>query len=315
MPDEGFSSWLQSNRDSWFGTFFVALTLCLVCSGGVALTAVSLRDWQNANKAIDRKKNVLLAAGFADQIQSSDDVNRIFEQSIRKELVDVSTGKALSDDQLTKLGVDPQTYDVRKAAKDASINVDVQAGALPGISKRAPLAEVYKIVDGEQVQGYIFPIYGNGLWSTLYGFLALAGDGQTVLGVTYYEHKETPGLGGEVENKKWKASWAGKKVYRDGDSEVALTVLKGRAAKDDAYAIDGLSGATITSKGVDNMVKYWMGTGAFGKYLANEQGHSPSSGGPSDADPSDAGHADAGHADHDDHDDHDDHAGHAGHGH
>jgi Na+-transporting NADH:ubiquinone oxidoreductase subunit C len=111
-------------------------------------------------------------------------------------------------------------------------------------------------------------VYGKGLWSTLYGFLSVEADKATVRGITFYKHAETPGLGGEVDNANWKQLWHGKQAF-DSDGAVALGVIKGKAPAEDPHAVDGLSGATITSNGVDDMVKYWLGPEGFGKFLAS----------------------------------------------
>lgn len=256
-------------RDSWQGTFVVALVLCLACSAVVSIAAVSLKGIQDDNKALDKKKNVLLAAGLATPESSADEINSTFESSVVRKLVDLETGKVLTDEELEELEIDPALFDPKKWANDPDARAAVEpAGALMGSNYRSPYAEVYEFEkDGES--GYVFPIYGMGLWGTLYGFLAVDGDGETVEGITYYQHKETPGLGGEVDNPGWKALWPGKKIYEQ-EGEVALSVIKGAAPSGDPYAIDGLSGATITSKGVDNMVKYWLGPDAFGQYLAKQ---------------------------------------------
>lgn len=251
-------------RDSVWGTVLIALILCVVCSLVVSSAAVGLKSAQEANKALDKKKNILLAAGLCEKGSSSDEVNGIYDENIVEHLVDIDTGEVV-DTESGDLPIDPATYDAKKAANDPDLREPVLDGALPGIANREPFAEVYEIVSDGATQGYILPIYGKGLWSTLYGFIAVEADGKTVKGITYYSHAETPGLGGEVDNPNWKASWAGKNIYKQ-DGEVGLGVVKGVATDD--YGIDGLSGATITSKGVDNMVKYWLGPNAFGKYLA-----------------------------------------------
>jgi Na+-transporting NADH:ubiquinone oxidoreductase subunit C len=132
------------------------------------------------------------------------------------------------------------------------------------------------------------PVSGYGLWSTMFGFIALEGDGQTVLGMNLYDQAETPGLGGEVVNPKWKALWKGKKVYNftgkelhesnlseKGHSieigEVALGLVKGSvdpAKPGSEYQVDALAGATLTSRGVSNLVQYWMGKDGYGIFLA-----------------------------------------------
>jgi Na+-transporting NADH:ubiquinone oxidoreductase subunit C len=119
----------------------------------------------------------------------------------------------------------------------------------------------------------ILPIRGYGLWSTLYGFVALESDANTIVGLGFYEHAETPGLGGEVDNPSWKAKWSGKLAYKNGD--VAISVLKGAvnpAAADAQWQVDGLSGATLTTKGVHNLVQYWLGDDGFAPLLGNLRG-------------------------------------------
>ena len=125
----------------------------------------------------------------------------------------------------------------------------------------------------------ILPIYGKGLWSTLYGFIAVDADGQTIRGITFYEHGETPGLGGEVENPAWKALWPGKSAFSAEEIKGSsldhlptpiIQVAKGQVTSETVQAehkVDGLSGATITSNGVTALVRYWLGPDGFGSYL------------------------------------------------
>ena len=126
-------------------------------------------------------------------------------------------------------------------------------------------------MQNDNISKIVLPIRGYGLWGTLYGYIAIENDLNTVVGIEFYEHKETPGLGGEVDNPSWKNSWAGKQIYNNND-EVYLSVLKGAVPKDDPefiYRIDGLSGATLTSNGITNMIKYWFGESGYSKFLAN----------------------------------------------
>jgi Na+-transporting NADH:ubiquinone oxidoreductase subunit C len=98
--------------------------------------------------------------------------------------------------------------------------------------------------------------------------MAIENDFNTVSGLVFYDHKETPGLGAEVDNPKWKALWAGKKIY--DENGVKLQVIKGIVSKDDAeieYKVDGLSGATLTARGVSNMISYWFGESGYSKLL------------------------------------------------
>jgi Na+-transporting NADH:ubiquinone oxidoreductase subunit C len=126
------------------------------------------------------------------------------------------------------------------------------------------------LVEGEQgIERIILPVHGYGLWSTLYGFIALESDLNTVAGLGFYEHAETPGLGGEVDNPRWKAVWSGKQVYPQGSSEPAIGLIKGKALAANVHDIDGLAGATLTSNGVTNLVKFWLGENGFAPFLTN----------------------------------------------
>lgn len=241
-------------NDSIKKTFTVAALLCVVCAIVVSSAAVMLRPAQQANKLLDLKTNILASAGL---LKAGVDVETQFEQ-ITTRIVDMETGRFTD-------AVDPASYDQRKAAKDPAFSVELSGDEdIAKIKRRAKYSTVY-LVEGEQgIEKIILPISGYGLWSTLYGFLALESDLQTVAGIGFYEHAETPGLGGEIDNPNWKASWVGKQAYSEG--ELAITILKGRVDLDRPGAesqIDGLAGATLTTKGVDNLVKYWLGEQGF----------------------------------------------------
>jgi len=239
----------------------VAVLLCLVCSVVVSGAAVLLRDAQQVNKARDMKKNILAAAGL---LKEGVSIEEQFEK-VEIKAVDFSSGTFTSE-------VDPSAYDQRKAAKDAAMSQEVPDEAdIAKINRQANYGLVYIVNDDQgNLDRIILPVKGYGLWSTLHGFIALEKDFNEVVGLGFYEHGETPGLGGEVDNPLWKAKWEGKKVY-DGD-KVELTVIKGEVAADTPnaeYKVDGLSGATLTSKGVDNLIKYWMGDHGYAKFLSN----------------------------------------------
>jgi Na+-transporting NADH:ubiquinone oxidoreductase subunit C len=239
-----------------------AAVVCLVCAVVVSSAAVSLAERQNRNAALDKQKNVLLAAGLAtdDESLSEADIASRFEP-ISPVLVELAGGEAVSDS-------DPATFDQRAAARD------------PGRSRVAPenaarvirmpnQALVYEVRAAEgQLDMVVLPVEGLGLWGTLYGFVALEGDLQTIRGLAFYEHKETPGLGGEVDNPRWKALWPGRRAFDDELTPV-IRVVKGLAGDvaDNPHGVDGLSGATITSRGVTNLLQFWLGPDGFGPYL------------------------------------------------
>jgi Na+-transporting NADH:ubiquinone oxidoreductase subunit C len=164
-------------------------------------------------------------------------------------------------------------YDQIKAAKLPTMSdaFEAKSDDLAGITRKEKWSHVYLVKgDGDSVEKYVFPIRGKGLWSILKGFIAVETDFQTIAGLTYYEHGETPGLGGEVDNTSWKEKWIGKAIYGDS-GDVEIEVIKGIADADDKYAIDGLSGATITSRGVTNMLQFWLGPEGFGPYIQNQK--------------------------------------------
>ena len=239
-----------------------AAVVCLVCSIVVSSAAVALRPRQLENKELDRQKQVLTVAGLIETGQSvtPEEVQRLFDDSIVARAVELSNGDY--DES-----VDPATYDQRKASKDPATSSLAPANTA-GITRVPSKAQVYRRIEDGQVQSLILPIEGKGLWSTLYGFIALAPDTTTIRGITFYEHGETPGLGGEVDNPSWKALWVDRKAY-DDDWQPAVEVIKGTAgpAAEDPYRVDGLSGSTLTARGVTNLVQFWLGENGFDRYL------------------------------------------------
>lgn len=257
----------MSQRESLGNTFLVALILCVVCSLGVSTAAVALRDKQEENQELDRKKNILDATGIAyDETGapaselSREQVNQLYAR-IDEKLVNLETGEYVTD-------LDIETYDERAAAKDPETSVAIEDPAFDiGISRRETVARVFFVRDPEgNIEQVVLPVYGKGLWSTLYGYLAIRSDLKTIQGLTFYEHAETPGLGGEVENPMWKAQWQGLYLYGE-EGNPAAGVAKGPAPSDSEYLVDGLSGSTITSRGVTNLVRYWASDNGFGPFL------------------------------------------------
>jgi Na+-transporting NADH:ubiquinone oxidoreductase subunit C len=236
-----------ANNESIQKTFTVAFLLCIACSVIVSTAAVALKPLQIANKEKDFKINILKAGGLYDQgLADGKSIDEMFD-SVEPKIVDFSTGKYTD-------AVDVDTYDQRKASKDPALsNALTSEEDLAKIVSQEKYSKVYLVKEGDALKKLILPVKGYGLWSTLYGFISLESDLNTVSGITFYEHAETPGLGGEIDNPNWKKLWVGKKVYADGADSVALTVIKGKvndSTPTPEHKIDGLSGATLTGKGV-----------------------------------------------------------------
>lgn len=249
------------NKNSIQYTIMVALALCIVCSVVVSTAAVMLKPAQEANRAKDFKSNILSSAGLLEEGKS---VDEIF-QGVDTRIVDLQTGTFT--DAFT-----PEEFDQRKASNDPKLSDDLEADRdIAGIGRMERYAEVYLATDSQGRELLILPVRGYGLWGTLYGFLALESDYNTIVGLTFYEHKETPGLGAEVDNPAWKSLWEGKQVY-DENGEVAISVIKGKVDSNTPnaeYKVDGLSGATLTSRGVHNLLRFWLGENGYKPFLQN----------------------------------------------
>lgn len=257
------------SNDTIVKTLIVALLLCLVCSIVVSLSAVMLKPEQISNKNLEKQKNILLAAGLLqDASASKNDIETLFDK-VEVKLIELDNGEYVEEST-----VDPKLYDQRKAAKDPELSRALTtAEDEAGIRRLEKYSFVYLVNKDGKLDKIVLPIRGYGLWSTLYGFLALESDGYTVAGLGFYEHAETPGLGGEVDNPRWKKIWPGKEVY-DQSGEPAIQLVKGNVNPSDpnsVYKVDALAGATLTSRGVENLVQFWVGDLGFGPYLKRVQ--------------------------------------------
>lgn len=256
---------MSSQRESTARTLLVALLVCLVCSVFVAGAAVALKPTQLDNRLLDKQRSILAIAGLGNPGMPSADVKAMFDDTIKARLVDLETGK-FSDE------FDPVTFDPLAAAKDPQLSKTLPSSQdIASIRRLERYTTVYVVEKDGQVDTVILPVRGYGLWSTLYGFIALKGDLNTVVGMGFYQHAETPGLGGEVDNPKWTGQWPGKQVY-DEDGDLAVQVVKGGVnpqSPDAVHQVDGLAGATLTSNGVDHLLKFWLGQNGLGPFIAN----------------------------------------------
>jgi len=254
------------SNDSLKNIIGVALGVCLVCSILVATAAVLLKPKQVANQTQEKLKNVLLAGGLIQKNQKDVDIKKVFAEKIEPALVDLETGEQLPKEKMTG-NFAPEAFDVKKLSKEPETSHNLTAAEDKADIKRIPkYMMVYFVKEGDHFSRVILPVHGTGLWSTMYGFLALDSDLRTIKGFTIYEHGETPGLGGEIENPQWQADWEGKTVF-DKEGNYILKILKGKAAPGSSIEIDGLSGATLTTRGVDNMIAFWLGADGYGPFL------------------------------------------------
>lgn len=250
-------------RDSPVSTVRFAATVSLICSILVAGSAVLLRDRQESNRLLDRRLKVLAVAGLVapGERPSRDEIFARFERRIRAVPIELVTGRPAT-------GLDVAAFDQRRASQDPDRS-RIAPRNDAGVSRLPEHAVVYHLMEDDAVAAIILPVEGKGLWSTLYGFLALGPDTRVVRGIDFYEHGETPGLGDGIEDPVWRARWEDRRAF-DDDWEPRIEVIKGPAPPPTSapHEVDGLAGATLTGRGVTNLVRFWLGPDGFGPYLA-----------------------------------------------
>ncbi len=237
------------DRDSISNTLTIAIGLSLVCSIIVSSAAIVLKPIQVQNEELFRQQIILDVAGL---MEPGGDINALFE-TIEPRTVDLETGDYVDEGDPELTVTIPDDLDVA------------------GIGQRPKYVAVYLVMDGDSIEQIILPVYGKGLWSTMLGYLAVAPDGNTIKGLRFYAHAETPGLGDQMDKEPWRALWVGKQVYGSGD-DPQIRVVRGpvpAGAPNPEHLIDGMSGATLTGNGISGLVRYWTGPHGFGPYLKN----------------------------------------------
>jgi Na+-transporting NADH:ubiquinone oxidoreductase subunit C len=254
-----FNLWrrfLAAPNDSAGKTLVVALLVALASSLVVSFTAVTLKPLQVAN--LERERQARLAAMIATLPGMEEILREAGAESLEVRVVDLSTGTYATD-------IDPATYDQRAAAADPDLSQALSPDTdIAGLKRRANFAPVYLIGSAGAPALVVLPVHGSGYQSTLYGYLALEGDANTVAGLTFYEQGDSPGMGARVEEAEWQALWAGKSIA-DETGRILIAVVQGKATG--PYQVDGISGATRTSDGVTNLLQFWLGENGFGPFL------------------------------------------------
>ncbi len=252
---------MSSNKETPIKTIGFVLLVCLVCAALVSISAVQLKPLQTANKLLDQQTKILEAANLLET--AGNDIVGVYNKYVEAKMIDLNSGDFIEGD--------PLAFDERRNSRD-SAKSDKPKNDIAGINRRSHDAVVYLVRNDQgSVDTVILPIVGSGLWDLMFGFVGLDADLNTIKSVVYSDHKETPGLGAEVMNPKWKALWPGKKVYGD-DNKVAIELVKGGAKPDDIYGVDALSGATLTSKGVTNTLHFWFGEEGYAPFIAKNRG-------------------------------------------
>lgn len=252
-----FGRFLDLPADSLPKTLFVAVSLCLVASMVVSAAAVALRPIQEVNALKDKQVNILQVAGV---YEPGTDVVEAFD-AFEPHVLELETGRFTD-------AFDLASFDDAAIAEDPTTSIALVEDPA-GIGRRGNFVTVYLLRDDAgAIDKVILPIHGYGLWSTLYGFIALEENGNDIFGLQFYSHAETPGLGGEVDNPRWKGLWAGKKL-KDEAGILQISVTKTAPDAGAEYHVDALAGATLTTVGIHNLVRFWMGEAGYVPFLKN----------------------------------------------
>jgi len=252
-------------KDSAPKTLLVSLAVCLVCSLVVSAAAIWLRPLHREHLKREQRAHVLEM--LEQQPGLSKLLGGIDPSAIETRIVNLDRGEEDTD-------IDAATYDPRAAARDPARSTTIpKERDFAGIERRARWARVYVIRHEGRIRSLILPIFGRGYGGLIHGYLALEGDANTIAGISFYEHTETPGIGDEITHGAWRERWHGKRV-RNAEGKVRIRVVDEEAAKTDEdplHRVDAIGGATRSSQGVGNMVRFWMGDDGFGPYLRSLQ--------------------------------------------
>lgn len=255
---------LDLPKDHPLKALIVTLGVALICSTLVTGSAVLLRPMQIANKEAERQRQ--LVTDILLQLEGADDV-AAGRLDVEARVIDLASGDYVPS-------IEPRLYDQLREARDPESRIDIpDEFDIAGLRTRERFAVVYEVRQGGQTKLLILPVRGLGYGSMLYGYLGLAEDANTIVGLSFYEHGETPGLGALIDAPDWKAQWRDKKL-RDENGVLRIGVGQGQLAPDTPearYQVDGLIGATKTSIGVTNLLQYWLGEHGFGPFLRKFQ--------------------------------------------
>jgi Na+-transporting NADH:ubiquinone oxidoreductase subunit C len=244
------------NNDSPVKAFLVVLIVAVVCSSLVSAAVVILRPIQLNNQLLDRSRNIMQLTGLLSEgVETDDEEMLALYKSLDTRIVDIDQG--LFDNT-----VNTDTFDKRRAASNPELSVVVPAEYdQANLGRRSRYAPVYLVWQDDELNRIILPIRGAAMWSTLYGYLALEADLNTVSAATFYEHAETPGLGDQITRPDWLAQWQGRQIY-DAQGELRFAVSTGQVQPGSLAAqheVDALTGATVTADAVTALVHYWLG--------------------------------------------------------
>jgi len=242
-------------ENNYIKTYIFMGIITLISSILLSYTYSALKERSDHNVRFDKQRNIIKSTGIDIQLLSEEDIINNYTQNITEIILDENCNR-VEDVAWSSL----MLFEDKKSGISFFINKKdkIKFNAIEDKEFDKSITKYLPLFYHSLKNVYIFPISGKGLWSTLFGFLALDSDKNTVKGITFYKHKETPGLGGEVDKEWFQRNFIGKKIFNSDDNLVSVEVLKGAASmlpeNKKIHAVDGISGATVTSKGLSDFL-------------------------------------------------------------
>ena len=220
--------------------------ITVVCGGLLAFAAVSLKPMQDANIAMEQKKNILSSVLT---LKEGENIDEIYSKKVNGFVIDFEGN-------------------VKDGMKPEQVIIAAEYKKLP----KDRLLPVYEFRnDSNKVEFAVMPVYGYGLWNNIWGFVAVKSDFNTIQGVKFQHAGETPGLGARIESEEIQERFKGKQIFDNGTlTAVAIQKGEGNNYDQELHKVDGMSGATLTGKGVNNMLKDYLA--CYEKYLKKNSG-------------------------------------------
>ncbi|MGI9327607.1 MAG: NADH:ubiquinone reductase (Na(+)-transporting) subunit C [Pseudomonadales bacterium] len=257
-----FSVDVNSHNNSVSHTILFAIAVAVVLGAIVTAVSVFLEPAQAENR--ERAQQAIFQDLLENQPGFENIADRHGAQQMEHRLVDLDTG----------------CYDIKIAASDYAQSVDPRQSKhtqaltreqdIATIKLRAKYALVHLIRDADRIIAVVLPVYGLGYSSRLSGYLTLAADGNSIRSLVFYDHNETPGMGGRISTADWQVQWQNKSLRDEsGNLRIGVAASTPTSIENRPYQIDAMTGATITGRGVTNLLRFWLGPMGFETFLYN----------------------------------------------
>ena len=223
-------------RQSNLYIILYSAAITVVCGGLLAFASITLKDEQDANIALEQKKNILSSVLVVDEDAN---IEERYAKRVRSFVLDFEGN--------VKPGL---------RAEDVTIAVEYKKAPK---ERLLPVYEFRSANDSSKVEYAVMPVYGYGLWNNIWGFIAVKSDFTTIQGVKFQHAGETPGLGARIESEEVQDRFKGKTIF-EGDKLKPVVMQKGEGNdfSNDPHRVDGMSSATLTAKGVNNMLADYL---------------------------------------------------------